>query len=392
MINFIRKIFIKDYQNINDEKVREKHGTVASIGGIITNIILVILKITIGAITFSMSIISDGINNLTDLISCIVSLIGFKIASKPADEKHPYGHERIEYVAGLIISFIIIVIGVALGYSAINELIRHEVQQSFEYYIFIILGISILLKILLGLFYKGIGKAIDSVSLKASKQDSFNDAICTSAVLICTLVQMFFPNLWWIDASASLAISLFICYSGIKLVFETASPLIGLSPDSTFVKTLVKDILSYDGVLGIHDVVCHSYGPTRKFATIHVEVDGYVNAMELHDLIDNIEEDMSKKYNIELTIHMDPIDTKNREIPILKDAILNILKNIDANLNFHDLRLVAGPTHTNVVFDVVMPIKAKYTKEFVLEKLNSGIKNIDKKYNLVVKIDNSYCN
>ena len=390
MITLLRKIFIKNYDKVNDPKVREKHGLLASIGGIFTNIVLFVIKLIIGIFVGSMAIISDAINNLTDLISCVVSLLGFKLANKPADEDHPYGHERIEYITGMIVSFIIIAVGILLCYTSIKSLINKEINPTFTIASFIVLGIAILGKFLLGLFYNGIGNAINSVSIKASRQDSFNDALSTTIVLIAAIVKFYVPSLWWLDPALSICIGLFILYSGIKLVKETVSPLIGLTPDSEFVQNIINDILSHKEVLGIHDVICHSYGPSKIFITLHVEVDGYANIMEIHDVIDNIELKVGRKYGAEITIHMDPIDTKNLEIPLLRERISKILSSLDAKLSFHDLRLVAGPTHTNVLFDIVVPNDVKIEKSAIISALKQNIKQLDNKYNLVVKIDSSY--
>lgn len=392
MVTLIRKIFIKDYKNVSDSKVREKHGLVASVGGMITNIVLFVIKLVIGLFANSISIISDAINNLTDLFSNLVSIIGFKIANKPADKKHPYGHERVEYITGMIISFVIIGVGVLLGYTAVLRLVTNEGPDKYETAAFIVLGVAILGKVLLGLFYRGMGKAINSVSLKASMQDSFNDVISTSVVLVCAIIQTVVgEKLWFLDSVVSILIAIFIIYSGIKLTLETSAPLIGLSPDHTFVKSLVDDVLSYKGVLGVHDVVCHSYGPTKKFVSLHVEVDGYENVFELHDIIDNIEMEMHAKHKCEITIHLDPIDTKNVEIPMLKDKIGEILASLSEELTFHDLRLVAGPTHTNVLFDVVIPPSKKLDPKEIVSTLQREIKKIDSKYNSVIHIDSSYC-
>lgn len=390
MITFLRKLFIKDYDKVNNPKVREKHGLLASFGGIFTNITLFTIKLIIGLFAGSMAIISDAINNLTDLISCVVSLVGFKIANKPADDDHPYGHERVEYVTGMIVSFIIIAVALILCYTSITSLINKSVDAEFSIASFIVLVIAILGKIMLGLFYNGIGKAIDSVSLKASKQDSFNDAISTTVVLIAAIVKFFVPALWWLDPALSILIGLFVLYSGIKLVGETVSPLIGLTPDSDFVKNVINDIESYEGVLGTHDVVCHSYGPSKIFITVHVEIDGYANMMEMHDLIDNIEMKIGKKYGAEITIHMDPIDTKNPEIPQLKEVIKATLSSINERITYHDLRLVPGPTHTNILFDIVVPNSLKDLRETIVKTLWKNIKGLDEKYNLVIKIDSSY--
>ena len=390
MITLIRKLFIKDYTNVKDKDVREKHGLVASIGGILTNIVLFAIKFVIGLLAASMSIVSDAINNLTDLVSNIVSLIGFKIASKPADKKHPYGHERVEYVTGMIVSFIIIAVAIVLGYTSIIALVNHDVNVTFTIASFIVLGVAIVGKILLGLFYHGMGKAIDSVSLKANMQDSFNDAISTGAVLIASIVIYFVPNLWWLDPAISIAVALFILYSGIKLVMETTSPLIGLTPDSDFVKAILKDVKSYKGVLGIHDLVVHSYGETKIFITLHVEVDAYVDVMDSHDLIDNIESEVGSKYGIELTIHMDPIDTRNPELNDLKKIIAKTLGKFNKELTFHDLRMVKGTTHTNVLFDVVLPLGNEVNQDEVVEALKAAISSHNETYKTVIKIDNAY--
>lgn len=390
MITLLRKIFIKNYDKVNDPKVREKHGLLASIGGIFTNIILFIIKLIIGIFAGSMAIVSDAINNLTDLISCVVSLFGFKLANKPADEDHPYGHERLEYITGMIVSFIIIAVGILLCYTSIKSLINKDINASFTLASFIVLIVAIVGKVLLGLFYNGIGNAINSVSIKASRQDSFNDAISTTIVLIAAIVKFYVPTLWWLDPALSICIGVFIIFSGIKLVKETVSPLIGLTPDSEFVKNVIDDVLSYDGVLGIHDVICHSYGPSKIFITLHVEVDGYANIMEIHDVIDNIELKVGRKYGAEITIHMDPIDTKNPEIPLIKEKITETLKTINDKVTFHDLRLVAGPTHTNVLFDIVIPNDVKIEKSAIISALKQNIKELNSNYNLVVKIDSSY--
>lgn len=390
MITFLRKLFIKDYQNVEDEKVREKHGILASIIGIVFNTVLFVIKLLIGIFTASMSIISDALNNMTDFGSSIVSLLGFKLAGKDADKEHPYGHQRIEYITGMITSFIIILVAALLIYNSVLTLVNQDSSTSYSIRAFVILGISILLKLILGFIYSGLGKAINSVALKANRQDSFNDAISTSIVLIASIIQYFFVDLWWLDSSISILVALFILYSGIKMVKETASPLIGEVPDSNLIQKIVKDIKSYDGVLDVHDVMFHSYGPTKTFMMCHVEVDGYKDMFKSHDLIDNIEKEISSKYKILLTIHMDPVDTKSEEIPKLHEIIEKTLQNLDKNLSFHDLRVVSGPTHTNVIFDVAIPIGVKENKLTITKTLRAEIKKYDSKYNLVINFDDNY--
>ena len=390
MVTLLRKLFIKNYNDINKKEVRKAHGILAAVGGIIMNLLLFGFKMVIGILTFSMSIMSDAINNLSDMLSCIVTLVGFIFASKKADAKHPYGHERIEYIAGMIVSFIIICVAILLGYNSVVNLISRESTTTYNIYVFIILGASILGKIILGLFYRKIGKVINSVSLKASMQDSFNDCISTGVVLIAAIVQFFLPSLWWIDAAMSIGVALFILYSGIKMTIETASPLVGMPLDSEFIHSIIDDVRNFDLVLGVHDIVCHSYGPTRIFMTIHVEVDGHKDMFVAHDLIDEIETHISQKYGIELTIHMDPIDTKNKELPIIKEELNCILKNIDESISFHDLRMTSGPTHCNILFDIIIPIGSNLNEKDIIHTLRTGLKKMNEKYNAVIKIDYDY--
>lgn len=390
MIKFLRKLFIKNYDDVTNETVREKHGILASCIGIVFNALLFIGKLLVGVFTASSSVISDALNNMTDFGSSIVSLVGFKLSGKKADKDHPYGHERIEYISGLITSMIIIIIGVVLIYNSILNLISGTSNASFAYYSFIVLAASIILKIVLGLIYRSIGKTINSVSLSANMQDSFNDAISTTVVLVSSIIQFYFVDLWWLDNSISILVAFFIIFSGLKMVKETTSPLIGEKPDFELVKNIAKDIKNYDGVLGIHDLMVHSYGPTKTFVSCHVEVDGYKDTFMSHDLIDNIEKDISDKYKILLTIHMDPVDTRNSELPFISSIISKTLQNIDKNLSFHDLRIVKGDTHSNIIFDVVLPIEGKVDEEKITKFLNENIKKHNKDYNLVINFDQNY--
>lgn len=390
MTKLIRKIFIRDYQNTGNRKVRARHGIVAAIGGIIVNLVLFAVKLLIGIFTFSMSVISDAVNNLSDLFSCLVNLVGFKISGKPADKEHPFGHERIEYIAGMIISFVIMVVAVILGYSAVTKLISGRSDTAYNIWAFVILGASVLAKLLLALFYRGMGRAIDSVALKASTQDSLNDAVSTAAVLVAALVQFFVPSVWWLDGAMSLVLACFILWSGIQLTRETASPLVGLPPDSGYVKRIVGDILSREGVLGVHDVICHAYGPTKVFMTLHVEVDGYADIFASHELIDAIELELGKKYDVLLTVHMDPLDTKNEEIPVLRGLIEKILAETDERLTFHDLRLVCGPRHTNVIFDLVVPSGVETPVPELKEEIAQKISELNPVYNTVITVDRDF--
>ncbi|MGM9873938.1 MAG: cation diffusion facilitator family transporter [Bacilli bacterium] len=388
MINFLRKLFIKDYQNVEDEKVRTKHGFLASFVGLFSNLLLFVFKLLIGLITSSMSIITDALNNMSDMASCLLNVFGFKMSSKPADKKHPFGHQRIEYIIGLIISLIIIAVAVLLGYSSIMKIISNE-ATSFNYIVFIILGASIVIKLLQGLFYLKMSKIINSTSLKASSQDSISDVISTSAVLIAIIVEFIFPNIH-LDGYMGVVVALFIAVNGIKMVVESSSPLIGDAPDKALVEKISNEILSYEGVLGIHDVMCHLYGPTKMFMSVHVEVDARVDVMISHDLIDNIEREIREKYHSEITIHMDPIIVDNEEINMLKEKTNEMLIKYNSVLKFHDFRIVSGPTHTNVLFDIVIPFETKIKEEELLLYLKNEYSKIDTKYNLVINIDKDY--
>ena len=390
MITLLRKIFIKDYNNLSSPVVREKHGLLASFGGIFINLLLFAFKLLVGILSFSISIISDAINNLTDMFSCIVNLIGFKIASKPADKDHPYGHERVEYITGMIVSFIIIAVAIILGYSSITKIINQEKDTAFTITTFVILGVAVVGKVLLGLYYYRIGKLINSLSLKATMQDSINDAICTTVVLITSIICYFLPDLWFLDPAISIAVALFILYSGIKMVKETSNPLIGITPDHQLVQDIVKDIKQHDCVIGIHDLVFHSYGPTKMFMTVHVEVDGYTDMILAHDEIDNIEKDINDKFGVLLTVHMDPIDTKNEEIPFIKNHLDKWIKEVSDKISYHDLRIVYGPTHTNVLFDIVVSYEEKKPLDQIKTELSERVMSLDKKYRVVITVDRNY--
>lgn len=395
MTNLLRKLFIKNYRNVEDPRVRQKHGFLASFVGIFTNFLLFAFKLIIGLLIFSMSIISDAINNLTDMASCVVNLVGFKLAGKPADKEHPFGHERIEYIAGLIISFIIIAIACVLGYTSVMKIVNNDVTNydntATNIATFIILGVAILGKLWQGIFYRRMGKIINSVSLKASATDSINDVISTGAVLVATIVEFCLRSYGvQIDGWMGIAVALFIIVMGIKTAIETSNPLIGITPSNELVSAVIKDICAYSGVLGVHDMMCHSYGPTKIFMTIHVEVDCQIDVMKSHDLIDNIENELSNKYNILLTIHMDPIDTKSEEVKELRYLTDKIITTYNPKISFHDFRIVKGDTHTNILFDIVVPYDVKQKDEEIIAHLREEFSKIKSTYFLVIKIDRNY--
>ena len=332
MINWMTKKFIKNYDKVNDPKVREKYGNFAGIIGIISNLVLVVIKILLGILSGAVSIIADAINNLSDMATSIITIIGFKISSKPADDEHPFGHERLEYIMGLIISFIILWIGVELGRTSIDKIINpNPLDKTFIFVTLIGLFVAILIKIWQGTVYRKIAIKIDSVALKASSQDSFNDVISTSAVLIGLILSHFVFH-FNLDGYLGVAVALFILYSGINLVKDTIDPLIGITPDKELIQKISNDILNYEGVLGIHDLLCHMYGKTRCFISLHVEVSSKEDIIKSHDLIDNIEKEIKEKYNVEITIHLDPNEIDKEELNIAWKELDVIISSIDKRI------------------------------------------------------------
>ena len=388
MVDFLRRKFIKNYEDVTNQKVRDAHGKLACVGGIISNLVLFIMKFTIGLLTGSVSIVGDSVNNISDMGSSVVTLIGFKMSNAPADKEHPYGHERIEYIAGLIVSIIILVVGFQLLMQSITA-IKDNTKSELSIVAFIILGISIIIKLLQGLFYKQIGKKINSVALEATAADSINDVVSTSVILIGSLIIYFFPNIpFSLDGVLGILVAIFILISGIKMVKETVDPLIGVTPDHEYIQNILNDIKKYKVVLGVHDVRCHMYGPTKSFMTLHVEVDSTKDLLLIHDEIDNIEREIGNKYQLELTIHMDPIDINDKYSLELK-AKLTILMD-ELNLHFHDFRIVKGDSHTNVLFDVVVPFKYKLTEEEIKTKVEEYFKDNKQKLYFIINFDGEY--
>lgn len=377
MLTLLRRIFIKDYKNVEDPKVRTRHGALSAWFGIITNVILSGLKLAFGIIANSISIIGDAINNLTDFASSSVTLVGFKMASKPPDREHPFGHQRIEYIAGLIVSFIIIALAAVLLYESISRIIVGELAE-YTVWSFVILGIAIAFKLLQSLFNFRMAKIIKSVTLKATAVDSLTDAVATTLLLVSTLLSKYLG--WNIDGYVGILLAIFIIYSGAKMIKETSSPLIGEVASKERIETIRKAIMAYPGVLGTHDIVAHNYGPTKLFMTVHVEVDARASVFASHELLDDIESGIKRDFGVELTCHMDPVDLEDPETKRLKEKAAGIIDGIAKGLMMHDFRVVPGKGHTNVLFDVVVPYGSLYDKHpdrlvnVFMEKMNEGEK------------------
>lgn len=386
-MKLIKKLFIKNYKNTTDEKVRFKYGFVAGIFGLLSNLLLFAGKLLIGIIGGSITIIADAINNLSDMGSSAIVIFGFKLSSKPADSEHPFGHQRYEQIMALIVAVIVMAIGILLSKSSIEKLIAPE-PTSVSVITYVVLGLAILVKLFQMWLYSDFSKSINSDILKASSIDSRNDVISTSAVLVAMVLINIFGDIGFsIDGLFGLIVSVFIMISAIKLIKETIGPLLGEMPDKEFVQSLKDKILSYDGVLGIHDFLIHSYGANNYFVNVHVEVSSKVDVMISHDVIDNIERDFREQLGITLSIHLDPIETDNEQVNFNKKKVDVILKNIDESLSFHDFRMVFGETHINILFDVVIPFGSKITLDIVKKELEEKYKDEKIKHFFVLGLD-----
>lgn len=384
-------LFVKNYRDTSSTAVRAKCASVASSVGIASNALLSVMKLVIGIITGSIAITADAVNNVADAASSVITLIGFKLASKPADKEHPYGHQRIEYITGLIVSMVICVLGIEFFTTSIKAIFSPEEVTVYSTAALIILAVSVIIKLWQCLFYRAVAKHIDSGALIATSQDSRNDAISTAAVLVGALIARIFElNL---DGWLGLAVAIFIIRSGVMLVMETADPLLGNAPSAQFVTSIGTRIMSYEGVLGYHDLVVHSYGHDRVFASVHVEVAAEQDILVSHDIIDNIEFDF-KKDGIQLVIHLDPVVTSDEELREVRreiDAIVAIVANeLDTTLSIHDFRMVRGVTHTNLIFDVVVPFECKLTESEICDIFAAKVRALSSNYNTVINVDRSY--
>lgn len=387
MTQFLIKTFIKDYDNVKDFKVRESYGLLGGLVGIIANLLLCTTKIAIGLLGGSIAILADGLNNLSDAGSSIVSLIGFKLSSKPADEDHPYGHARIEYLSGLIVSFIILLLGIELIRSSFDKILHPE-SLKFSWLMVAALVLSILIKVWLYFFNRNLGKRIDSTTMIATATDSLNDVIATTAVLIALFIAKFTG--FNLDGYMGVIVGLFIFYSGFNLIKETTNPLLGEAPSTELVEMIQVKLLSYPNICGYHDLVLHSYGPNRYFASVHAEVPSDAHLLECHDIIDMIEKDFSRELGINLVIHLDPIITDDALSNNLKQQVEKIVHDIDLNLSIHDFRIVSGQTHTNLIFDVLVPTSFKIKPTLLAQMISEEVKKMNESYYAIITIDTNY--
>jgi len=383
----LAKVFIKNHNDIENVKVREQYGRLGCIIGIIVNILLFAAKFTVGTLSGSISVVGDAINNLSDAGSSIISLISIRMAAKPADNTHPYGHARIEYISSSVVAVVIMFIGFELIKTSIDKIIRPQ-PIDFSNVALSVLALSIFAKLWLFYFNRKVGRHINSMVMKATAADSMADVLATSAVFVSAIISRFTrinP-----DAYIGIAVALFIIYSAIQILRETMNRIIGQAPSEELIKKIESFILGYDGVIGIHDLVIHDYGPHNTFASVHVEVDANTDGLVSHDLIDNIERDISSRYNLNMVIHMDPVVTDDPFVNELQKMTEEVVSGIDSTLSIHDFRVVKGPTHHNLIFDVTVPFDCKISIQEITDQIKRKINEKDKSLYAVVTIDRSY--
>ena len=385
-MNFLVRRFIKNYQDTKDANVRTSIGKLSGIVGIFSNLFLFVIKFVIGTVVHSVSIQADGVNNLTDAGSNIISILSFHLANKPADKDHPFGHERTETIASLFVGILILVLGFETAKESISKVI-HPGSIDFRIASVIILLISIIVKFWMYAYNKKLSKTYDSSLLEATVLDSISDVCGTTAVLVSTLLS---PVLHFnLDGYMGIVVSGIILYGAYGLLRDMINSLIGEAPDPELVHNIVDMIMAHPAILGVHDMMLHNYGPNKIFASAHVEVDSSKDIFETHDHIDNIEREVKENMNIDLVLHMDPVKVNDPETELYRAKVVEAIHQIDPKWGFHDFRIVSGPTHVNLVFDLVIPFEEKYTQEEIEAMLLKHIES-DKKIYLVLTIDHPY--
>ena len=385
-MNFLVRRFIKNYQDTKDANVRTSIGKLSGIVGIFSNLFLFVIKFVIGTVVHSVSIQADGVNNLTDAGSNIISILSFHLANKPADKDHPFGHERTETIASLFVGILILVLGFETAKESISKVI-HPGSIDFRIASVIILLISIIVKFWMYAYNKKLSKTYDSSLLEATALDSISDVCGTTAVLVSTLLS---PVLHFnLDGYMGIVVSGIILYGAYGLLRDMINSLIGEAPDPELVHNIVDRIMAHPAILGVHDMMLHNYGPNKIFASAHVEVDSSKDIFETHDHIDNIEREVKENMNIDLVLHMDPVKVNDPETELYRAKVVKAIHQIDPKWGFHDFRIVSGPTHVNLVFDLVIPFEEKYTQEEIEAMLLKHIES-DKKIYLVLTIDHPY--
>lgn len=387
MFTLLAKLFIKDYKNYSDPKVREHYGLLSGGIGVVLNFFLFAGKMAAGILTGAISVIADAFNNLTDAASSVISFIGFKVSVKPTDKEHPFGHGRMEYISGFIVSMLIFMVGFELIKSSIEKIITPE-DINFSTLSVVILAVSIVIKLYMFIYNNRTAKAIDSAAMRAVATDSLTDSVATFAVLLSLLLYKFFG--WHTDAICGLIVAVFIIFNGYSSAKETVGLLLGKAPDPEYVKEICETVKSHDCIIGVHDLIVHNYGAGRRIISLHAEVDSREDILQAHDQIDNIERELGEKYQCLAVIHMDPVAVGDKKTDELREKVEKIVNDINPEFQVHDFRIVNGNTHTNLIFDVLIPQNCKLTETAISEMIKKQTDKLPGNLNPVCHVERSF--
>ncbi|MBE5985493.1 MAG: cation transporter [Paenibacillaceae bacterium] len=388
MTDFLVRIFVKDYKNMEDSLVRTRYGLMASVVGIFCNILLFTAKLLTGLLINSISVMADAFNNLSDAASSIIGFIGVKMAGKPADEEHPFGHGRVEYIAAFIVAFLVIQVGFSLFKTSIDKIL-HPQEMSFHAVSVVILILSVLVKLWMAFFNRTLGNRIQSAVMKATAADSMGDVITTSS----TILSVGIYGIWGvnIDGIVGVIVSVIVMWAGIRIAKDTLTPLIGEPIDPKLYQEITDFVEAYEGIVGSHDLIVHNYGPTRSMASIHAEVPNDVNVEVSHEIIDRIEREALKKFGIFLVIHMDPVETRDSKVMEFGSMVENVIQDTDERVTFHDFRMIEGKDQINLIFDLVVPREYdRKKKEWLKEEITKKVTEIDKRCCLVITAESGF--
>lgn len=386
MTSFLSRMFIKNYRSVKDPVVRRAYGTMTSVVGILLNLLLFAGKFTVGFLFSAVSIMADAFNNLSDAGAQLVSLVCFRIAAKPADREHPFGHARIEYLASVIVSLLVLLISYELLSESVTKFFAFEAGQTFSFLTVAVLAVSVGVKLWLSVFNRKIGKTIDSSVMRATAVDSLSDAAATGAVLIAVIVEAFVDLPFSLDAVMGVIVSVLVAVAGIRILLEAKNAILGEGPTEEILRLIDETVKGHGEALGIHDMLIHNYGPGKVFASFHIEVDGSADIFHTHDVIDNIEREL-RNSGIEATIHMDPVVTDDERVNALRSRVDAIVRSIDPTLRIHDFRFVAGTSHTNLIFDVLAPFEVRRSDEELKRMIADAVRLEWPDHYAVIEVD-----
>ncbi len=384
MTKLIIRLFIKDAENTGNPAVRTRYGVVSSTVGIVCNLFLAVLKFILGILSHSIAVTADAANNLSDSASSVVTLVGFKLSSKPADREHPFGHGRIEYICALVIAFLVLLVGFELGKTSVSRIMSGE-SATFSPIVIFGLFISVCVKLWMSVFNKTLGRKISSSAMEAVSADSLSDALATGVTIISIIAAKF--TTLPVDGYIGILVSLLVMWAGIGIIRDTLTPLLGTAPDPELVQNIHDEILAYNKILGIHDLIVHEYGPGRIFASLHAEVSSTENIMDSHGVIDHIESEVSQKLGIEILIHMDPLEVENEEVCRIRDDVYSALRKLDSSFSMHDFRIVPSGEFKNILFDVAIPIDYPAPDDTVAAMVITSVSALDTSFIVKPVID-----